>query len=297
MVVAFLPLLAPTRANADLSLISGDTIFGTSIELNGGTVINGEVGIGPGGTLFSGGGTGTVNGTVFLNSTAGNPSFNASVATTGITLNGSPKTSTLDMSGVTGPTGAIQTASNSYGAMTTTQASVSSSGGNLTITGTSGLNVIDVTSFTGGGLTLKGTASSTFILNFTTGTTGVMFNGGVTLENLSGGTTNTPLASNILFNLEGSGAVSLSGTLNGTFLAPKAPITLQGGNPLNGAILDGSTVTMDVGIGSGITVNGTGNLFSFAPAVAAPEPGTIGLAVSGLVAVGLVRLFRRKRSS
>ena len=282
-----LAALPPVPARADLSLFAGDTIFGTSIQLNGGVTVNGTVGVGPSGTVYNSGGGASVDGTIILNQTPGSPGTNATVGSQ-ITENGSPKTTTEDLSGAIA---SIQAESNLAAGLATTQASVSSGGGNLTINATtSGVNVVDVTSLTSGGLTLENTNGYAgpiiFVLNFTAPSAATGINGPITLDN-------GILPSNVLFNIEGTGPLTLGGALNGTFLAPQASVTLSGATGLNGAILDGSTVSMDVNVASsGITIQGTGNLFNFQ---ALPEPSTIALAVSGLVSIGFIQLVRRKR--
>jgi fibronectin-binding autotransporter adhesin len=281
MAVAFLPLVAPTPAKADLSAISGDVVFGTNITLNSQVAITGNVGVGQGGSLsFNGGNTPTINGTVFLG--------------TGATDGISGTTSQADANLTTAVSTAIGTASAAYQAMSATQGSLSSSGGNLTITATTTVNVVDVTSLASGGITLKGTASDIFIINVASLGS---INGGVTLENLSGGTSGAVTANNVLFNVENSSSnpVSLSGTLNGTFLVPNATVSFGGGGTLTGAILDGQTVSVDFNAETSTTI--ISDTFSGLAVVAAPEPAPLVKAISGLVTVGLWGLVRRKKRS
>jgi hypothetical protein len=299
MVVAFLPLFAPTPAKADLSGISGDTIFGTNITFgpSSGVTVNGIVAVGPGGHL-NGGGTGTgtngMNGLVI-----NNPSGVALDLGVGAMVNGVKSvagTTTLSDTSLTGITAAIQQASTAFAGLTATQTIASPINGGVTISGNGGLNVVDVSSFQSGGIVLKGGSNDIFVINVASLSA---INGGVTLENAQGGTNgNVVTANHVLFNIEGTSnsAVQLSGTLNGTFLIPSVAVTLSGASsPFTGAIYDGSTVNMDINeTSSPLAMNGAA--FTDFALIAAPEPAPLVKAISGLATIGIWGFFRRKRS-
>jgi hypothetical protein len=286
MAVAFLPLVAPTPAKADLSAISGDAVFGTNITLNSQVAITGNVGVGQNGSLsFVGGGTTpTINGTVFLG-----PGAHDHISGT---------TSQTDNSLTTAVSTAIGTASNAYSALAGTNGTTIFANGSdhvtvanngtdnlngAVITGNGGTNVVNVSSINGS-ITLSGGANDIFIINTTT----LQLNSAVKLE---GGVT----ANDVLFNVTGSNAVSLSGTLFGTFLVPTAMVSFGGGGSLTGAILDGQTVSVDFNAETSTTI--ISDTFSGLAVVAAPEPAPLVKAISGLVTVGLWGLVRRKKRS
>jgi Ice-binding-like len=282
MFVGFLPLFAATPAKADLSAISGDAVFGTNITLNSQVAINGNVGVGQGGSLSfpPGGTTPTINGTIFLG-----PGAVDNIRST---------TSQADANLTTAVSTAIGTASAAYLALSGTSGTTISDNGTVTnngtgqlngalITGNGGTNVVNVSSINGS-ITLSGGANDIFIIN----TTRLQLNSAVKLE---GGVT----ANDVLFNVTGSNSVSLSGTLSGTFLVPTAMVSFGGGGSLTGAILDGQTVSVDFNAQTATTINS--DTFSGLAAVAAPEPAPLVKAISGLVTVGLWGLVRRKKRS
>jgi hypothetical protein len=304
MAVAFLPLFAPARVKADLSAISGDTIFGTNITFgpSNGVTVNGTVAVGPGGHLNGGGtgsGTSGMNGLVINNPSGVALDLAGTTSTvSGIkSVSGAITSNDSNLAGQTGMNGFIQQASTAFAKLgvTTGAGGTTTSGlisgvvaGGITITGNGGLNVVDVNSFQGGGVVLKGGSNDIFVINVTS-LTGI--NGGVTLMN---GVT----ANHVLFNIENTSgsAVQLSGILNGTFLAPSVAVTLSGASsPFTGAILDGSIVTMDIDeTSSPLTMNGAA--FTDFGLIAAPEPAPLVKAISGLATIGIWGFFRRKRS-
>jgi hypothetical protein len=284
MAVAFLPLFAPIRAKADLSAISGDTVFGTNIvfQPSSGVTVNGTVAVGPGGSLSGG------NGLTINNSGGVALDLGTGATSTGVTVgSGSVVTGDSNLAGQTGSSGFIQQASTAFAHLTATQNFGNFGGGTLTIQGNGGLNVVDVSSFQSGGIVLKGGSNDIFVINV--GSLGSI-NSGVTLGN-------GVKASNVLFNIENtSGAVQLSGTLNGTFLIPSVAATFSGAtSPFTGAIYDGSTVTMDITeTSSPLTMNAAA--FTDFALIAAPEPAPLVKAISGLATIGIWGFFRRKRS-
>jgi hypothetical protein len=295
MAVAFLPFLAPTRARADLGVLSNDAVFATNIQFEGshggGVTVNGNVAVGSGGSI-----TGGQNGGSVIN---GNLDLGTGVTGhTGVTVSGSTTTNDSSLTGLTGTGNLISTASAAYGTMSATSSTTISDNGTVPnngtgqlngamITGIVGTNVVDVRSINGS-ITLTGGptggANDIFIIN----TTMLSLSGGVRL--LDGVTAN-----HVLFNVTGTnGTVQLSGTLNGTFLVPNVAVSFGGGGTLNGAIIDGSSVMMDIDSQSNTTING--EVFS-GLAVAAPEPAPLVKAISGLVTVGLWGFLRRKKRS
>jgi hypothetical protein len=297
MAVAFLPFLAPTRARADLGVLSNDAVFATNIQFEGshggGVTVTGNVAVGSGGSI-----TGGQNGGSVIN---GNLDLGTGVTGhTGVTVNGGTTTNDSSLTGLTGTGNLISTASAAYGNMSATGSTTIFDNGTVqnngtgqlngaVITGIVGTNVVDVRSINGS-ITLGATGGATggandiFIINTTT----LSLSGGVTLRD---GVT----ANHVLFNVTGTnGTVQLSGTLNGTFLVPSVAVSFGGGGTLNGAIIDGSLVMMDIDSQSNTTING--EVFS-GLAVAAPEPAPLVKAISGLVTVGLWGFLRRKKRS
>lgn len=291
VIVAFLPLLGPARAQASLSLdlseLVGDAIFGTTVLLEGGpgggVTVTGNVAISRSVGTLTGQGGSTINGNVVFDSSV--PVGHQT--TTGITVTGT--TSTADLSP------ALQQLLDASAALATAPATMTLpggfGGGMLSLTGVSGLNVINVAHFDSGSIKLTGPADAIFVINVLNASNQQMtINGGVAL---SGGVT----SDHVLFNILGTGQVGLSGTLNGTFIVPNAPVTFQGAPTLNGAILDGAVVTMKIDAQSNTKINNSaGNVFiQPADVQATPEPTTLGAGLSGLALAGLARLRSRKR--
>ena len=145
-----------------------------------------------------------------------------------------------------------------------------------TITGNGGLNVIDINGNITNSITLKGGASDIFVVNVT---------GSLTLTGATGLLLSGINADQVLYNFDGSSgniSAQVGNTLDGTLLAPKYTITNGDGNYTgeiiasgNISLLSGATVTADDFIG-----------------VSSPEPGTMVLIGSGLIALAL---FARKR--
>jgi len=151
-------------------------------------------------------------------------------------------------------------------------------GNNSTLTGTGGVNVIDVgsISLSNGSLTLNGTANDVFIINdagkFDFSNSGMVLTGGVT-------------ASDILFNVGGNVALTGGGNLNffGTILAPNSDVQVHD------KVLSGDLIGNTIEDTSGFTVNGA--------VVAVPLPAAAwnGMATLGLLGIG-AKLWGRKSS-
>jgi hypothetical protein len=186
------------------------------------------------------------------------------------------------------------TASSQAAALTTTGSvpggsiNVTRSNQSVTITGSSGVNVIDVTniSLSNGNLTLSGNASQMFIINVS----GQFTANGAASVLLAGGLT----ANHVLFNLIGGGqdvslTASSSSQFNGTILAALRNINVQH------ETVNGGLITQDnIQITSGGVVNAAPYLpvGAAAPSPIIPESGTWALAVLALAAVGQGALRR-----
>jgi hypothetical protein len=253
---------------------------GQNVTLNGPGTTNGNVGIASGGDLALNGSAGAeVNGNVFFrDATANFGGSSACTPTCQVTGNVFTNSALVG----TAATDAIN-ASTTFAALATTQ-SVSGNQitGPLTITGTAGLNVIDIANLSLGNgqvLMLKGPAGAEFVINDSGGFT---LNSGRIVE--TGGVAE----SDVVINLTGSGPnASTSGGLNnesvvdGILLAPHRGIQFSPGQ-VNGELISGGNISLV----SGGNVNG----------VVVPEPRHTALFLTGLVALaGLVIRVRSKR--
>jgi hypothetical protein len=147
--------------------------------------------------------------------------------------------------------------------------------GNLTITGTAGINVIDVSNIAVGNntLTLNGPAGSQFIIN---DTGGLNLNSGKIVE--AGGLTNADVVINVTSTaqLQTSGGLNNESVINGILLAPNAKIGFAPGQVEGELIAGGQQVHL---------VSGSNVI----PPV--PEPNAI--IVLTILSAGLVLAARR----
>jgi len=238
------------------------------------TIVNGNVGVDSNQDLsFSGGGT--INGSIY----GGDG--------TSFAISGSPSISggTFTNSSLVLQAVADATSAASYyaglAANESVSASIFSNGG--TITGSGGLNVIDVTggiNLSRSTLTLSGTASDTFVINVT---------GGIDLSR-----SNIVLSGinpdQVLFNLAGTGTeLTTTGDSDtaGIFLAANGGINLSGGTHDADFISGGSMIWQ-----SGVTVTQATSLIS-----PVPEMGRSAMAAAGggfLLIFGLSLRLRRR---
>jgi hypothetical protein len=156
--------------------------------------------------------------------------------------------------------------------------------GVLNITGSSGLNVIQLNGTINDTVNLTGPADAYFVINVTGN---LNISGSEIAGNLSGGVT----AQHVLWNFitPGTSLASMVGNqVNGTLLAPFS--TFSGFHGAFGAIISG----MSGSLMSSATV--TQAPFSgFFPAVETPEPGT--LAMMGMGLIGLFSALRRRKQA
>jgi hypothetical protein len=281
MAVAFLPLFAPARVKADLTLgLAGQyTVFGNEVVLNGPPTVNGTVAVANNGSLSVSGGT--FMGPVVLGNGASHTGSPVPNLTTGQNLTAA---STAIATAATEAATAVSDAVSSHTLLTP------GSPNGTSYTGVAGLNVIQITGNLTSAITLNGSSSSIFLVDVTGG---VNYNGGGTKVNLGQNVS----ASNVLFYVTGSGGVNLgtNTTVSGSYLATNGGITIGGRTIVNGGLYDLTSMITDVTTESPLTINGTGNLFS--GVVAAPEPAPLVKAISGLLTVGLWGFLRRKKRS
>jgi choice-of-anchor A domain-containing protein len=240
------------------------------------TVINGNVAQGPYTTLTHGIDA-TVNGRWDYDLTDSDPSAS------GYTGNVTGGFNQTDLSGVAADARSASAAAAAF-APTQTFTSLDAFDGVGSIDGNGGVNVIRITgdSSLKISLTLKGTASDTFIFQFTSSTTA-----GHDILNLSGMTMILEgglLAQNIYWNFDGVGgdininAMAAGQTVYGTFLAPDRNFTGDH------AIIEGRVIAG--GSGSSLSIH-SGSEINNPPPV--PDGGStvmlLGIALSGLAAV------------
>jgi choice-of-anchor A domain-containing protein len=160
-----------------------------------------------------------------------------------------------------------------------TYTNINNPGSAITITGTAGINVIDlsnlVLSNSSKGLTLSGPSNAYFVINVS-GNFSVTNGADITL---TGGLPQY----NVLYNVTGTGsAVTFTGTsgstdVQGIVLAPYRDITLNGAN-VEGEVISGNL---------NLTVENYAT-------VSAPEPATLMFLTTGLVGMGF-RIRRQRR--
>jgi hypothetical protein len=255
-------ILALTGAN-DIAL-NGPTpgtngnvgISSGTLSLNGsaGPAINGNVLLAPGASISTGNGT-QVTGTVFTNQNLSQPNTDARNASTTF----ANLTPTLSV-----PGGAIN--------------------GTITINGTAGVNVVNVSGINLGNgqtLTLNGPAGSQFVLNDSGNLT---LNSG--LIKLAGGLTPTDVVINDTSsgnNFSTSGGLNNESIINAIVLDPNGGVAMAPGK-INGELIAGGST---IHLVSGANVNGI---------PVTPLPAALPLFSAGLGLVGLLG-WRRKRAA
>jgi hypothetical protein len=187
------------------------------------------------------------------------------------------------------------TASAAAYAKTATAGFGAQSGSTVTLNAISNLseNVLDVSSvsLTNGTITFNdnGFSGAKYIINVT---------GNFSLANTTMVLTGGATAADIIWNIEGTGStVSITGgTSYGTFLVPSSNVTIGGGGSLKGELIAGAN---NLSKGYTLTEQSSGyNITSFAyvpQATHVPEPSSIALFGSGVVAVAAFARRRRKR--
>jgi hypothetical protein len=254
----------------------------TSLNLNASTV-NGNVGVADDGKFTSSA----------PNSVSGSAYVGASVNTSGVQSPVSGKLVVNDSLVTNAATAAFSASTYFAGLTPTLSTSLFNSGtisSNLTVTGSAGYNVVDLTSFSlsGGNLTLSGPASAQFVINITGGFTGT--SGSVLL---AGGLT----ADDVIFNITGTGSTvttAVPDTVNAILLAPNRAITEDSGT-YNGEVIGGYNQTITLMSSTVLSTPCTGGNTCSA---SVPEPSSLPLLGFGLLALGalLHRLPIRARA-
>jgi hypothetical protein len=281
-----------TAANYGVLVGSGQTL-----DLNGGVAISGNVGVGAN-TSVQLSGINTVAGTAYEDSGVSTSYGGITLVTGGVVTQSMSSTISSALSASTAAAAATATSG-----LVDQGGSITVSGGSVTIKALTNLseNVLYISSLSllNGTLTFddNGFTGAKFIIDVTGGfsvnSTGT---GKSVIQGINGAT-----ASDILFNIEGSGsAVSLTGNSSnsviGTVLAPSRSVTVGGGGSLTGAIVAGvnnagKSYTLSSGSG-GYNITS----LSYTPAATStktPEPSTIFLFVTGTFILLTVRRRRR----
>lgn len=246
-----------------------------SYNITAATTILGNIGIAQGGSVSN---AGSVAGTAIENSVG--QVTNSGTITGGITISSSLMTSANSGANSAFSAAVANTATQTFGAITTS----------TTIMGNGGLNTVNIASvnLNGGNITLNGTASDVFVLrvagNFKlNGNSGILLGTGVS-------------ASQVLIVFTGTGTsitISETGgaTVNGTLLAPSASTSWA----ITSGTFVGEIITGTPASGGGTRLNLSNINLTARPFKPIPEPGA--LVLGGIASVGLVGLIRRNRKS
>lgn len=228
-------------------------IGNTNVAMTGSSVIQGTVaniGVLDGDVSMTG--SSEINGTVFVSSA------NTASVTGSSTVGAVVQNASTDAQLTQASLDAIA-ASSTYGAMAATNSTKTITGAK-TLTGVSGVNVVNLTSFNVTGsktVTLAGPADAYWIIN----DSGVFSLDGSSQIMLSGGIT----ADHVLINLTGNGnlTVNSSSVINGIVLAPYRTTSIGGSSTINGALLAGgdptSGTTQTLSFTGSSTINGVGS--------------------------------------
>ena len=211
------------------SMYTALAIGNTAVSIGGSSVVSGtaaNIGVPAGGSI-SVGSPSNLTGIEYVSTSA---SFSGSGA------GGVVQNSTIDAQLAQAKTDALA-ASTSYGALTATIGTTSITG-SATVTGSSGQNVMNLTSFSPGNgttVTINAPAGSTFVINVST-----TFDVKHATISLAGGIT----AADVLWNFTGSGGtLKMNGTaaFSGILLIPNSSAKLNGGCTMTGMIICGGS--------------------------------------------------------
>lgn len=236
--------------------------------------IAGNIGIGQGGTATNN--SGSIAGTA-IEYSSGQITNTGSISG-GISINPTEMTNANAGALSAYNTAVGDTATQSFGAITSSR----------TITGNGGLNVVDIASvnLNNRAITLSGTSSDIFVLriagNFTmAGSAGIVLGANVS-------------ASRVLIVFTGTGTtinigINATRSINGTLLAPSASTNWQ----IASGNFDGEIITGTPASGGGVYINLNNVNLTVNPFRPVPEPSSIVLA--GVGSAGLVSLAWSKR--
>jgi hypothetical protein len=284
----------PALANGlNLGLDAGyafiDLGNGTTLGWNSGPE-NGNVLVGNGVTVStSGGNNGGLNGnTLFYDNTIVCNPGPCSTKPPGSGLQNPPATQLVPVSTTQAALTTAQNVSNFANNLAATLTIAPQLTGNVTINGTAGLNVIDLTSLQNATLTISGPSNAFFVFdvaNFVNTNQSMTLSGGVT-------------AANVLWDLTASSGhvLQTSGgdSLVGTFLA-----TNGGDFQFSELALNGELINTDgnIQLVSGSQIQTAGGFRPPQPPVTpVPLPSTLSLMIAGISGLGVLH-WRRKRTA